>query len=284
MIYIGTSGFSYADWKGKYYPERIKDRDMLVHYAGEFRVVELDFTYYQMPGLRTMIGLERKTPDGFRFCVKANRAMTHEPSGDAAERRQVFGAFRSSLQPVIQAGKFGCLLVQFPWSYRASPENCAYLSEIREHLADLPVVVEFRSNTWADAGALETTLALLRGLGMGFCCVDEPRLKGLMPPVAVATSPVGYVRFHGRNAAKWWKHQEAWERYSYLYNDRELGEWLPRIRDIEGQTEVTYVLFNNHRDAQAVQNARLMQSMLEVGGAERTPARMLQSVLEIDGS
>lgn len=283
MIYIGTSGFSYADWKGKYYPKDIRDRDMLFHYAREFRAVELDFTYYQMPGLRTMMGLERKTPDGFRFCVKANRAMTHEPSRNAEERSQTFRAFTSSLQPLIETDKLGCVLAQFPWSYRATPENRAYLGEVREYMADLPVVVEFRSSTWVEDGTLETTLDMLRDLGMGFCCVDEPRLKGLMPPLAAATSPVGYVRFHGRNAAKWWKHQEAWERYNYLYSSRELEEWLPRIRHIESQAEVTYVLFNNHRDAQAVQNARLLQSMIDPRGQDRGFPRLRQSSLELDG-
>ena len=90
--------------------------------------------------------------------------------------------------------------------------------------------------------------------GLGYCCVDKPRLRGLMPPLAVATSEVGYVRFHVRNAAKWWQHEESWERYDYLYTEDERQEWAPRIHALGG------------RDARDV---RLLQQTLPgQGGSE----------------
>src|SRR5436189_199043 len=90
--------------------------------------------------------------------------------------------------------------------YPADLPNREALANFRAALPDLPVVIEFRNSGWVS----EETFTLLRELELGFCCVDEPRLKGLMPPVVTATSPIGYVRFHGRNAAKWWQHEQAY--------------------------------------------------------------------------
>jgi uncharacterized protein YecE (DUF72 family) len=92
--------------------------------------------------------------------------------------------------------------------------------------------------------------------------VDEPRLKGLVGPVAVRTTDFAYVRFHGRNAAKWWRHGEAWERYDYLYSQKELEGWLPRIKSVAEGSKRTFVAFNNHPRGQAVQNARMLREMI----------------------
>jgi uncharacterized protein YecE (DUF72 family) len=98
---------------------------------------------------------------------------------------------------------------------------------------------------------------------MGFCCVDEPRLRNLMPPVAEVTSNVGYVRFHGRNAAKWWRHEHAYERYDYTYSPEELSEWVPRIKDLDAGAEKTFVFANNHWQAQAVNTIRQLRLLLD---------------------
>lgn len=122
----------------------------------------------------------------------------------------------------------------------------------------MPTVVEFRNSAWIS----EDTFALLKDLGLGFCSVDEPRLKGLIPPVAAATSAIGYVRFHGRNAAKWFKHDQAYERYDYLYSEEELNEWIPKVKDIESKTVQTYVFFNNHYQGKSVRNAMMFAKLL----------------------
>ena len=107
------------------------------------------------------------------------------------------------------------------------------------------------------------TLALLRENHLGFCCVDEPRLKGLIPPVAEVTAETAYVRFHGRNAKKWWRHDEAWERYDYTYNDEELSEWVPKIKGLTEQAEKTFLFANSHWQGQAVGTARQLTMLLE---------------------
>lgn len=257
-ILIGTSGFSYDDWLGPFYPEGLAPAAMLPFYAKNFKAVEINFTYYQMPGSQSISGLERKTPAGFTFCLKAHKSMTHEISKDPAEAGEIFHRFRQALFPLVDAGKLGCVLLQFPWGFKYSHENLEYLCFAREALGDLPAVVEFRNAGWVK----EEVFSFLSGLNFGFCCVDEPRLRGLMPPVARVTSDLAYLRFHGRNAARWWKHDEPWERYDYLYSPAELQEWIPAILKLSAQAKTTFVFFNNHHAGQAVINARILAELL----------------------
>ncbi|MEW6080533.1 MAG: DUF72 domain-containing protein [Bacillota bacterium] len=257
MLLVGTSGFKYRDWKGVFYPPGISERNLLAFYSQVFPVVELDFSYYHMPGAKTMGALQGKTPDGFVFCVKAHRSMTHE-TGSASAQWEAFRAFNSAIEPMAISGKLGCVLLQFPWRFRPGHLETSYLARCRDLLGNAPAVVEFRNSQWLT----EDTFRALRDLGFGFCCVDEPRLKDLVPPVVAATSAVGYVRFHGRNAAKWWKHENASERYDYLYCDEELRAWVPRLRALERKTGTTFVFFNNCHEGKASVNAIRLGEML----------------------
>jgi uncharacterized protein YecE (DUF72 family) len=255
MKYIGTSGFSYDDWVGPYYPPDLDKKEWLSFYAREFNTTELNFTYYRLPNVWTLARMADKVPPGFRFAVKAYRGMTHEREED---NPQEFVQFVDALQPLIEEQKFACVLVQFPWSFKASDENRDYLKLVRERLGELATVVEFRNAEWI----ADETFDLLRQLKLGFCCVDQPQLKGLLPPIAEATSDVAYVRFHGRNASKWWQHEEAWERYDYQYSPEELAEWVPKIEQLESAAETVYVYTNNHFSGQAVNTARQLRMML----------------------
>jgi uncharacterized protein YecE (DUF72 family) len=254
-ILIGTSGFSYDDWVGPVYPEDLPKREWLAHYAREFPTCELNFTYYRIPGARTLDQMAAKVPEGFLFAVKAFQGITHEREKPEPQIKE----FTAALAPLIDAQKFACVLAQFPTSFHANDANRAYLRSLREGFGDLPVVVEFRSRDWVGEGTFDE----LRALKFGFCCVDEPRFESLMPPVAAATGPVAYVRFHGRNAARWWKHDEAWERYNYTYSDEELSEWLPNLRQLDETAPLTLVYMNNHWQGQAVGSARQLKLLLE---------------------
>ena len=92
---------------------------------------------------------------------------------------------------------------------------------------------------------------------------DEPRLPNLLPSIVEATSKIGYVRFHGRNSAKWWQHEQAYERYDYSYSPEELAEWLPKIQKLNAMTEKTFVFTNNHWRGQAVDTIRQLRVMLD---------------------
>jgi uncharacterized protein YecE (DUF72 family) len=129
---------------------------------------------------------------------------------------------------------------------------------MRDGFAELPVVVEFRESAWVS----DSTFELLRALDMGFCCVDEPELRGLMPPVAVATSDTAYVRFHGRNASQWWDHEHAWQRYDYTYSEEELQDWIPRLHELDAAAPLTLVYANNHYRGQSVDTLAKLGTLL----------------------
>lgn len=253
-LLLGTSGYSYRDWIGKFYPSRLKTSDLLPYYATQFPAVEINTSYYGIPSPTTTAKWAAQVPLGFEFVVKAHQDMTHA-EGFCPE---AFAQFREALAPLEQARMLGAVLAQFPWKFRPSPQNERFLETFRTELPDVPLVVEFRNAEWA----VERTFDRLRDLGLGYCCVDEPRFKTLMPPVVTATSEIGYVRFHGRNAKNWWK-GDAVERYHYNYSEAELREWLPRVEQLAEATEKTYVFFNNHNEGNAGQNARQLALLIE---------------------
>jgi len=254
VIRVGTSGFSYRDWEQVFYPEGLPARDRLSFYAREFDTVEINFSYYTIPKASTLAVMAHKTPAGFTFAIKANKGMTHEREDNA----QVFERFVEALSPWIRDSRLGCVLAQFPTSFHNTPANRDYLRVFRERMGPVPTVVEFRHRQWVS----RDVLALLRELELGFCCVDQPQFRALVPPIAVATSGITYVRFHGRNYQKWWDHKEAWERYDYSYKESELAPWVPKIKRLAEESRQTFVYANNHWQGQAVDTARQLRLLL----------------------
>lgn len=255
MICIGTSGYSYDDWKGNFYNPDIKKSDMLEEYSKSFRFTEINSTYYSMPNRYMFINLVKKTPQDFKFTIKLHGSMTHARDADAG----AYSAFNEAIRPVIDSNKMGCLVAQFPYSFHNNIQNVDCIKKIRDNFDHIPLCVEFRNDKWNTA----ETYKVLSQYDMGYICVDEPNIKGLVKRVSVVTSKVGYVRFHGRNSNKWYNHKESYERYDYLYSEDELKEWLPRIEFIHNNTEVTFIAFNNHFRAQGAVNASMLQCLLE---------------------
>ena len=119
--------------------------------------------------------------------------------------------------------------MQFPPYFVANAANRAYIAHAASLLAPDRVAVEFRHASWVGPEELGRTLDLLNGLGLTYVGVDEPRLDsaGVLPPLTAATSDIGYVRFHGRNAATWHARVgSAAERFKYDYSEGELAEWV----------------------------------------------------------
>lgn len=259
MIRIGTSGFSYDDWKGPFYPETLRPEAFLAFYARHFGVVELNFTYYKLPsadGLKTMAD---RSQGRVIFCLKAHASMTHERNASAED----YASFTKAVAPLSERHLLGALLLQFPQSFHRTVENRKYLAEALSRLEPFPRVVEFRNAEWANP----ETLSGLEERKVGFCCVDEPDLQELLPRLHEVTGTVGYVRFHGRNAAQWHKHDKAFERYDYRYSEAELREWAPRLRDMASKARDVFVFFNNHYKGKAVDSAKLLETILAGYGA-----------------
>lgn len=261
MIRVGTSGFSYRDWKGYFYPPDARQRDFLSYYATRFDTCELNFSYYRIPDARTLARMVEKSEARVEFTMKAFQAMTH--SRDASP--EILSSFVEAMGPLRESGVFGALLLQFPFSFRRDRKADTYLASLagrlRECWPEIPMVVEFRHRSWVS----DESFQRLEALRLGNCAVDEPRIGNLMPPVAVATGPISYVRFHGRNAAKWWTHDRPEERYDYRYTDAEISEWIPRIRALESVSDKTYVFFNNHFQGKAADNACRLLDLLSGG-------------------
>ena len=252
-LYVGTSGYSFPDWVGPFYPPGMRSGDYLTYYAKQFGCVEVNSTYYRIPNPRVLSLMEKKTPEGFRFVVKLHQSMTHEAGLEPALYRE----FLAAVQPLKDAGKYDGLLAQFPWGFQKSEAAKKHLEHLRELLAGEPLCVEFRHASWMHRQLPEW----LRERSLGYCAVDEPVLPGLVPPVVHLTTDTGYVRFHGRNAATWWG-RGGGDRYDYDYAERELLEWVERVRVLAERAKQTYLFFNNCHAGQAARNAKLMEELL----------------------
>ncbi|NWG02004.1 MAG: DUF72 domain-containing protein [Syntrophaceae bacterium] len=262
MIKVGTSGFSFADWKGTVYPQGLPEREMLSFYEKElgFNALEVNFTYYTLPSQKSFSAMSRKTSSNFEFFVKSFKGMTHEirnqETGEIVDNRETFQKFKYSLEPLIGEGKLGGVLAQFPYGFFPNRENIGYLERFKEAMGDIPLVLEFRNHTWLKEGTFE----FLSKNGVGFCIVDEPKLPKLMPYIPRATSDIGYFRFHGRNPN--WFNVPTSVRYDYLYSEGELKEFFPDIKDISNKTAKTFIFFNNCHAGSAAKNATQMAKLL----------------------
>jgi uncharacterized protein YecE (DUF72 family) len=191
----------------------------------------------------------------FRFTAKLLGRFTHERDAGRAEE----AACKEGLAPMHEAGKLGALLLQFPWSFRNSAEDRAYLAGLIARFSEYPLVVEVRHASWN----VSETLEFLRERGVGFCNIDQPLIGRSMPATAKVTAPVGYARLHGRNYDTWFaENPETGLRYDYLYTPDELREWQSRIASVAARSDTTYVILNNHYHGKAVVNALQLSSMI----------------------
>lgn len=262
-VKVGTSGYQFDDWFGTVYPARLNPRDVLEYYASALGMdtVEINYTYYRLPSAFTSEAMARKVPEGFEFAVRSFSGMTHEIWDEGKNIRdtsEVFRQFVEGIMPLREAGKLGPVLLQFPYSFWPNRQTYDYLRRCREMLEGFQVVVEFRNSAWMRPSAF----ALLKELGFGYCMVDEPQIKGLLPLVPRATGPTAYLRLHGRNP-NWFRASKD-ERYDYFYSEQELDEILNKVKDVVKEAVKTYVYFNNCPRGQALQNALMFKKILGV--------------------
>jgi uncharacterized protein YecE (DUF72 family) len=275
-----------------YPPSARTAADRLRYYAARFDTVEVDSSYYGMPTPATARLWAERTPPGFVFHIKAFGMLTrhgvkpeqlppplregHTFDVDRggrilhpapALREEAFALFSEALEPLRAEDKLGLILMQFPPYFVANETNRDYIAQSARRLAPDRMAVEFRHNSWVQPDVLEETLGLLESLGASYVCVDEPRMQtaNALPPIAAATSDIGYVRFSGRNAATWnARVPTAAERFRYLYDENELKEWVEPILRLGKQTQTTYAMFNNCFADYAPRNAQQMTSLLDL--------------------
>jgi uncharacterized protein YecE (DUF72 family) len=249
-VWVGTSGFSYSDWVGPFYPSGTRPGRMLAYYCTQFPLVELNFTFYRLPTGLQLARLADQTPAGFQFLVKLPQTVSHERDG------RDMPAFREALEELRTRQRLLGVLAQFPQSFHNREETRAWLGHLMEDLADYGPAVEFRHHTWFRP---EIT-SWLGERNVDLVAVDVPELPGLFPRGLVQSTPRIYVRFHSRNAANWYQSDK--ERYDYHYSDQEMTDWLTALAGAAARSERALLLFNNCHRSQAVQNAQRLQELL----------------------
>ena len=257
MIYVGTCGYAYKDWLGPFYPATTRQGEMLPYYANCFQAVEIDASYYGVPAPATIARMNANTPPEFRFCFKAPQTVTHPPDITVKRVHDDAAAFVESVAPIVEAGKFGTALIQFPNQFKPTESGEAYLRRVVEALRPLRMVAEFRNREWQTPRTHE----MLCELDVGWCNVDMPSYETLLTPGSDVTCAIGYVRFHGRNAAQWWTGDNT-TRYDYDYKPEELVPWTDRVAEIDERVEATYAFFNNHARGNAARNAEMFVDLL----------------------
>jgi len=260
-LFLGTAGWSYADWQGVVYPAgREKPKDPLAFLARYFSCVEVNSTFYRIPDPRTVAGWVTRTAHHappFLFSVKIWRGFTHEKEAEIDPQR--IREFRDALEPLSDAGRLAAVLVQFPWYFERNRQGLSRLHRLAEAFGGLPLVLEVRHDSWTQPTALEK----IASIGFSFCNIDLPLAKNSIPPASIVTGPIGYVRLHGRNAAAWFDPKAGRDaKYDYLYDSDELDQWVGLISEISNEVNQTIVITNNHYKGQAAVNALELKSLL----------------------
>ncbi|MFZ0520864.1 MAG: DUF72 domain-containing protein [Candidatus Acidiferrales bacterium] len=267
-IYVGPAGWSYADWKGVLYPpHREKGFHEATFLADFFDTIEINTSFYQplKPELAAQ-WLERiAASPRFLFTAKLWQKFTHEGGTTAEDVKIVHAGF----DILRDANRLGAVLLQFPFSFHNTPESLTRLNQILGAFKDYPLVVEVRHASWARKEFYE----LLHERGVGFCNIDQPVIGRSIKPSERVTSPIGYVRLHGRRYDTWFSDDPASppsERYNYLYSEEELEPWAKRVEHVAESARATFVVTNNHFQAKGIVNALQLIHLL-TGNKVRVP-------------
>lgn len=251
---IATSGYSYDDWKGVFYPEDLPKAEYLRYYALFFPFVELNFSYYAMPEAHALKAMADRTPKSFLFSIKAHKSLTHEVGPGW---REDASRFYRAVDALASRERLAAVLIQLPYSFHYQSQNRAYLGSLLDQLKGLPMAVEFRNDEWTGQRVYDE----LDQRGVGWVMVDRPELSGLPEQEERVTGGLGYLRFHGRNAQAWWTGDNV-SRYDYLYSKEELEACAGRVRRMAKSATSLLVAFNNHARGKAVRNANQLKELL----------------------
>jgi uncharacterized protein YecE (DUF72 family) len=300
-ILVGTASWTDPTMtaSGVFYPAGADNaEERLAYYASSFPVVEVDATYYALPAERTSQLWVDRTPPDFTFDIKAHALMTGQPTetkrlpkdlrealpAELAEKTRIYAKdlpddlrddvwawFADGVEPLKEAGQLGSILLQYPRWFFTSSENRAAIEESVERLRTngLTAAVEFRNGSWFNEKNIERTLKFLEDHRIPLVMVDGPQgFKSSVPAIVATTSPdLAVVRFHGRRTETWEKPGiKTVERFRYLYDEDELTDWAPKVREAASQVEETHVLFNNcyanYGATNALQLAQLLNDLM----------------------
>ncbi len=264
-IRIGTSGWSYKEWEGVFYPDSKTPK--LSFYSKIFNTAEIDSTFYANPSKGFVIGWAKNTPSGFEFAVKLPKLITHDKKLELKNGIEIdLNAFLDLISPLNQAKKLGPLLIQLPPSFSASKKKV-----LEEFFQVLPAekykfAVEFRNKTWLKE---KSAHSLLEKYNVANTIVDEP----LLPIDLTITSDITFIRWHGHGERPW---------YDYRYGEKEIEPWVERVRDGLKSVRKVYGYFNNHFHGYAVENGLEFMDMLGIANTDQK-SKLLDVRARIEG-
>jgi uncharacterized protein YecE (DUF72 family) len=270
-IVVGTSSWADEGFVKHWYPKGLAARDRLGWYAERFEAVELNSSFYAIPGTENVERWSEATPDGFIFDVKLHRLLSrHATKPDALPpdmrgdvelnergnvvaspdaQRELTARIVTAVEPLERAGKLGAFLLQLTPGFDPRNHDISELDPIAEALGGRTLAVEFRHIGWMEGEQEERTLAELSKRGLAYVCVDAPRERHvpILPSVdAVTTERLAYLRCHGRDADRYMRGRSVAERFDYDYSEKELEEIGERARGLAGDADQVHVMFNNN--------------------------------------
>lgn len=267
-VHIGTAGWAYPHWNGVVYPKThgsgFHALELLVRHMD---AVEINSSFYQplKPELTKLWIKKVGRNPHFQFTAKLHQQFTHLRDLKDAD----VTAFKEGLWPLLRAGKLGALLMQFPWSYRFTEENRDFFLKVRRTFHEFPLAAEMRHDSWL----AEEAQGLFIDYKVSFVNIDQPAYTRATPATAILTSPVGYVRLHGRNPQNslgaYQPGAPRHRQHDYLYSEDELAAWAERIERVGRFAERTFVVFNNDAAGKSFVNALQLRELM---GTRRTPA------------
>lgn len=275
-LLVGCSGWSFDDWVGRFYPIDLgkKKGEWFSYYAQYFPTVEINSTFYRPPNefmVRNWVS-KAKNVVGFEYSVKMPQLVTHESlvKGETKKACEQAASFEKiCVEPLAAEGKMGSVLLQLSPYFRNEGTSLSSL-ELMLDAVDTEAhdyAVEFRHRTWLDEGKREVSAPALEALkerNVANVLIDGPGF----PITRVESADHAYLRFHGRNYDIWYRDEpeddSRLNRYDYLYTEVQLRQWVPRVKEAEGNTKKVRIFFNNHGFAKSARNAMQMMDLLGV--------------------
>jgi uncharacterized protein YecE (DUF72 family) len=232
MIWVGTSGYNYPEWKGSFYPSDLASAKMLPYYAARFPTVEINATFYRMPTAKTLAGWDAATPAGFVLALKAPQRITH-----FARLRGIDDPLRFFCDVARTLGpKLGPLLFQLPPNFKKDTDRLAETLFLLP--PDLRCAFEFRHDSWLSDDVYD----LLRRRNAALCIAEGETMS---TPV-VATADFGYLRLRDEG-----------------YGDADRKRWAEIIRGLGTSWRETFVYFKHEESGTGPAFARRLAELLD---------------------
>ena len=275
-VYIGTSGYYYQDWLGKFNPPKVpqkhlrfltdeqrEEQNRFLFYQKYFSFIEINHTFYKEPQINTFIEIEKKSKKETQFTIKVHRNISHSTVFNRAKAVDLMKRHIHAVSPLAETGRFHSFLIQLENHNDRSMEKFDYLLAIAEVAIKnrMDVHIEFRHKSWHQPYILKT----MKDHGVGICNTEIPGVHQAYPLKAYATTDKGYIRYSGQNTKNWYpekkleiskeRMKQRNHRYNYLYTEKEIQQRVNDQRLLLQKTNTLAIAYNNHFNSQAVKNA-----------------------------